>query len=578
MKTFFRLLKFLHPFVGEICLSVLVGIAMIGAGIGMLGTSAYLITFAALHPSIAELQVAIVGVRFFGISRSGFRYLERVLSHSVNLKVLSNIRGWFYRKIEPLAPAGLQDYHSGDLLDRVMADIETLQDFYVRVIGPFIVAIVVTIGMSIFLGSYAAVLAWILFTGMVLNGFILPAFFMLISRDSSRDLLSSRARLSTFMLEYFQGLEDLQASDAQVHWLEKIHDSNRKFSSAQMKNGTITGFNDAIILLIANGTALAILIASIPLVNKGLISGISLAVVVLLTMASFEATNPLPFAAQNLMASLAAGRRLFEVVEGKAIGQEERQSIPTDVKIDRVEVKGVEFHYPNSDDVVLKEINLRLQKGEKIALVGPSGAGKTTLIELLLGFWKPQNGQVTFLSNDMTFNDPIQHGDIFGVISQNSYLFSESLRQNLLFAKPAATDDELIEVIRRVELFGWYEMLPNGLDTWLGERGQQMSGGERQRLAIARVLLDDSPFIILDEPTSHLDSETSHTIMVNLLSNLGSKGILLITHQMELLDDIDKIYFIKDGSVSESGSKKELLKRQGDFYHFYHMQNELLDI
>jgi len=577
MKTFLRLLRFLHPFVGEICLSILVGIATIGAGIGMLGTSAYLITFAALHPSIAELQVAIVGVRFFGISRSVFRYLERLISHSVNLKVLSNIRGWFYRNIEPLAPAGLQDYHSGDLLDRVIADIETLQDFFVRVISPFIIAIVVTIVMSLFLGSYAAVLAWILLTGMLLNGFILPAFFMLISRENSRELLSNRAKLSTFMLEYFQGLEDLQASDTQDQWQKKIRDSNQALSSAQIKNGVLSGFNDALILLIANGTALAIFIASIPLVNNGLISGVSLAVVVLLTMASFEATNPLPLAAQNLMASLAAGQRLFEVVKTNTFDQEERQSIPTYIKIDRVEVKGVGFHYPNSEEVVLKDIDLILQKGDRIALVGPSGAGKTTLIEMLLGFWKPQKGQVKYLSVNQTFNNPIQHGDIFGVVSENSYLFSESLRENLLLAKPVATDNELIEVIKRVKLFGWYETLPNGLDTWLGERGQQMSGGERQRLALARVLLNDSPFIILDEPTSHLDSETAHTIMYDLLSNLKSKGILLITHQMEFLDDMDKIYFIKDGSVSESGSKNELLTHQGDFYDFYHLQDNLLD-
>jgi ATP-binding cassette subfamily C protein CydC len=577
MKTFLRLLRFLHPFVGEICLSILVGIATIGAGIGMLGTSAYLITFAALHPSIAELQVAIVGVRFFGISRSVFRYLERLISHSVNLKVLSNIRGWFYRNIEPLAPAGLQDYHSGDLLDRVIADIETLQDFFVRVISPFIVAIVVTIVMSLFLGSYAAVLAWILLTGMLLNGFILPAFFMLISRENSRELLSNRAKLSTFMLEYFQGLEDLQASDTQDQWQKKIRDSNQALSSAQIKNGVLSGFNDALVLLIANGTALAIFIASIPLVNNGLISGVSLAVVVLLTMASFEATNPLPLAAQNLMASLAAGQRLFEVVKTNTFDQEERQSIPTYIKIDRVEVKGVGFHYPNSEEVVLKDIDLILQKGDRIALVGPSGAGKTTLIEMLLGFWKPQKGQVKYLSVNQTFDNPIQHGDIFGVVSENSYLFSESLRENLLLAKPVATDNELIEVIKRVKLFGWYETLPNGLDTWLGERGQQMSGGERQRLALARVLLNDSPFIILDEPTSHLDSETAHTIMYDLLSNLKSKGILLITHQMEFLDDLEKIYFIKDGSVSESGSKNELLTHQGDFYHFYHLQDNLLD-
>lgn len=578
MKTLMRLIEFLRPFAGEICLSILVGIATIGSGIGMLGTSAYLITFAALHPSIAELQVAIVGVRFFGISRSGFRYLERLVSHSVNLKVLANIRGWFYRKIEPLAPAGLQEYHSGDLLDRVMADIETLQDFYVRVVSPFIVAVVVTIGLSLVLGGYAVILGWILFAGMFLNGFVLPAIFMLVSRSNSAEMLVNRSVMSRYMLEYFQGLEDLQASVAHHQWMQKIQTSSDQFSSSQQKSGIITGFNDALILLVSGGTALAILAEAIPLVVNGWISGISLAVVVMLTMAGFEAANPLPLAAQNLMASLAAARRLFEVADGKPVNLEIKQTIPINTDIYRVEFKNVEFSYPNSSETVLKEINLHLEKGKKVALIGPSGAGKTTLIELLLGFWEPQKGELVFSSKDREFRNPLQQGDVFGVIAQNSYLFSESLRNNLLMAKPSATDIELIKVLNQVGLQNWFTSLPQGLDTWLGERGQQMSGGERQRLAVARTLICNSPFVILDEPTSHLDTGTARSMIKNAFSLLTGKGILLATHQMDLLDEMDMIHFIKDGKIIESGTKVELLKHRGDFYRFNQLQSDLLTI
>ncbi len=498
------------------------------------------------------------------------------MSHSVNLKVLANIRGWFYRKIEPIAPAGLQEYHSGDLLDRVMADIETLQDFYVRVVSPFIVAVVVTTGLCLILGSYAVVLGWILFTGMFLNGFVLPAIFIMISRSNSEQMIVNRSVMSRYMLEYFQGLEDLQASLAHDQWMKKIQLSSDRFSSSQRKGAMITGLNDALIVLVSSGTALAILVASIPLVANGWLSGISLAVVVMLTMAGFEATNPLSLAAQNLMASLAAAKRLFEVADGKTANQRPKQSIPLNAEIDKVEVKDVEFRYPKSSDTVLKELNLHLEKGKKVALVGPSGAGKTTLIELLLGFWEPQNGELVFFSEDREFRNPLQPGDTFGVITQNSYLFSESLRNNLLMAKPSATDDELIQVLTQVELQNWFALLPQGLDTWLGERGKQMSGGERQRLAVARSLLRDSPFVILDEPTSHLDTETARSMMKNAFSLLAGKGILLVTHQMDLLDEMDIIHFIKNGRITESGTKAELLELRGNFYYCSQLKKDLL--
>jgi ATP-binding cassette subfamily C protein CydC len=574
MKTIIRLLRFLRPFAGEIFLSILLGIATIGAGIGMLGTSAYLITFAALHPSIADLQVAIVGVRFFGISRSAFRYLERLVSHSVNLKVLANIRSWFYRNIEPLAPAGLQDYHSGDLLDRVMADIETLQDFYVRVVSPLAVAAVVTLGMSLIVGSYAARLGWIIFTGMFLNGFILPILFLLITRKSSEELLANRSIMSRLMLEYFQGLEDLQAAEAQPQWSTKIQKCSNRYSAIQTTNGMISGANEALVLLVSSGTVLAILLAAVPLVRLGSVTGISLAVVVLLTMASFEATNPIPAAAQNMMASLAAGRRIFEVAGGETTDQVKPETIPDEVEINRIKASGLRFHYPDSAEMVLDGVNMAIEKGQRVALAGPSGAGKTTLTELLLGYWCPQDGELQYISENQNFLNPLQHGNIFGVISQNAYLFSESLRNNLLLAKPSASDGELIEAIGSVELLDWFGRLPDGLDTWLGERGQQMSGGEHQRLALARVLLQDSPFVILDEPTSHLDPETARSIMHMIFHRLTGKGILLVTHQLELLDEFDMIYFIKGGKVCESGTKAELLLRRGDFFSFHQIQSE----
>jgi ATP-binding cassette subfamily C protein CydC len=314
MRILFRLLSFLKPFTKEIGLSVLIGVATIGAGIGMLGTSAYLISMAALHPSIADLQVAIVGVRFFGISRGVFRYLERLVSHSVNLKVLARLRVWFYEGAEKIAPAGLQNQRGGELLNGVMADLETLENFYVRVVSPILVAFIITIGMSFFLSGYFLPLGLILASGMVLNGVVLPALSIGLTRKTGTQLQQTRAALSAEMLETFQGIEDLQASGAETYWQQKVERASQNVGRIQIYYGFLSGFNNGLTFLVANLTVFVILLYAIPQVNLGGMSGVSLAVVSLLTMASFEATNSLPQAAQNLTASLASAKKLFDLV------------------------------------------------------------------------------------------------------------------------------------------------------------------------------------------------------------------------------------------------------------------------
>lgn len=576
MRTICRLLRFLRPFRREVSLSILAGIATICTGIGMLGTSAYLIASAALHPSIADLQVAIVGVRFFGIARSGFRYLERLVSHSVNLKVLAGIRVWFYKQIEELAPAKLQDYHSGDLLNRVMADLETLENFFVRVVSPVFAALVITAGMSLFLGGYGYQIGVILLIGMAINGVILPGVFILATKKTGERTLVTRSDLSSLMVETFQGLEDLQAFGAQQRWLDKIEKKGTFFVSLQQRNGLLTGVNDALVLIVTNLTLLAVITAAIPLVGKGTISGISLAVVTLLTMASFEATSPLPLAAQNLMASLAAGKRLFEVASSAEMEPISVPQAEIGKDIQMVETRQIRFRYPGSRQPVLEDINIQLVRGKKVALVGPSGAGKTSLVNLLLGFLEPDSGQILVDGQNYRFfqNAAIQR--IFSVISQSTYLFADSLRNNLLLAKPDAVDAELLSALQKVELREWFSGLPQGLDTWLGERGLLMSGGERQRLALARVLLQNTPFVLLDEPTSNLDPETERKVMTMMLSSLSDRGILLITHEMSNLPQMDEINFLQEGHFSEVGSEQALIDKRGDLWRFFHLREQFI--
>ncbi|MHC1740771.1 MAG: thiol reductant ABC exporter subunit CydC [Anaerolineaceae bacterium] len=579
MRIIWRLLGFIKPFGLEVLLSVFLGIATISAGIGMLGTSAYLISMAALHPSIAELQVAIVGVRFFGISRGVFRYLERLVSHSVNLKVLTRLRVWVYAKAEIITPAGLQNDRGGELLNRVMADLETLENFFVRVVSPVLVALTITIGMSLFLGAYFLPLGIILAIGMTINGVVLPAITLILTKRTGSQVRQATANLSAEMLEMFQGLEDLQAAGAEERWLQKIDQNSQKSGKLQLFYGFLTGMNNGLTLLVVNLTLLVVLITAIPLVNAGAISGVSLAVVSLLTIASFEATNSLPQAAQNLSSSIASAKRLFDQlsVPAEVISDSLNLSLAEIRSCKQIEIRGLSFSYPGTNDVVLQNINLDITQGHITALVGPSGAGKTSLVNLLLRFWEFKSGEILIDGESIRNYSAESTRMLFGVISQSTYLFAETLRQNLLLAKPGAADSELFDVIKKVEMEPWLKSHPDGLDTWLGEQGAKLSGGEAQRLAIARVLLQDAPFILLDEPTSHLDNETEKKILEMLFRVFSGKGVLLITHHLEMLDKVGEIIFVSGGKVTERGKQFQLLASKGAYSHYWEMQHGNLE-
>jgi ATP-binding cassette, subfamily C, bacterial CydC len=576
MKEIQRLLSFLKPFYKEVSLSVLIGVATIGAGIGMMGTSAFLISTAALHPSIAELQVAIVGVRFFGISRGVFRYLERLVSHSVNLKVVTRLRVWFYENAERIAPAGLQSERGGELLNRVMADLEALENFYVRVVSPILVAFIITLGMSFFIGGYFIPLGLILVGGMITNGVILPALSIFLTQHSGSQLQKARAVLSADLLETFQGLEDLQSAGAEQRWQQKIEDESRKVGKLQLFYGFLTGLNDAFTLLVLNLTLLIILITAIPQVTNGQMSGVSLAVVSLLTIASFEATNSLPQAAQNLTASVASAKRLFGLAVHN-IHEDAQKLIFTDQMIQsaqKVEIEELDFAYTALDGKVLDKINLTLKRGKITALIGPNGAGKSSLVNVLLRFWDFSGGKILVDGKDIrSFNDESVQ-KLFTVISQNNYLFAMTLRENLLLARPGASDEDLKEALRNAELSDWFAGLPEGLDAWLGEQGAQMSGGEAQRLAIARAILQDAPFVLLDEPTSHLDPVTERKLLTTLFRVFNHKGMLLITHQLVMLDKANEIAFIEAGRILEQGTQTELLTKNGKFKHYWKLQQD----
>ena len=571
MRSMIRLLRFFTPHLGEVLVSILMGVATITAGIGLLGTSAYLIAAAALHPSIAELQVAIVGVRFFGISRAAFRYGERLVSHSVNLRLVSSLRVWFYRQLSQVKQDDLSIYRSGDLLDRILRDLETLENFYVRVFSPFIVFMIVTTGVSLFVGKFDAQLGWMLAVGLLVTGFILPIFSVFINRRTVQNTARYSSDLSATLVETLAGLEDFQAFGTSRAQMEKINAVNKKVNQAQLQTSMLGAGNNGLVLIVMNLTVLALIWYSIPLIQTEFLTGISLAVIVLVAMASFEATQVLPAAAQRLTESASSAGRLFQITDQSAA---EKSGFFHTISTTSTHLRLVDVSFQRSgeSDFSLEHISLSLDKGKKIAIVGPSGGGKSSLIELILKFNIPDSGSIFLDEEDIQSLDNESVWSQFAVLAQDAYLFNCRLRENLLFAKPAASENEINSVLARVGLADWVSALPHGLDTWLGDRGTMVSGGELQRIMIARLMLQDRPFMILDEPMVNLDATIRREFIKVLLMEFPQAGLLWISHEYSLMKSMDEILYLEDGVIIERGDHASLLAMNGKYAGVFRMQ------
>lgn len=575
MKTFQRLLVFVKPFWKGVLLSVLASAATVGSSIGLLGTSAYLISFAALQPSIAVLQVAIVGVRFFGISRGAFRYLERLSSHAVNFNLLSRLRVWFYQALEPLAPARLMQYQRGDLLQRVVGDIEVLENFYVRVIAPPLAALLVTLGVGWLTGSWRVELAGVLVGGLLLGGIAVPWLAYRLSRRPGQTLVDARAQVSASYVESLQGLADILAYGQESALRLRLNRTEKQLSTAQMRLAWAGGAGNALSQFTANLTLFVILLVAIPLVRGGHLDGVLLAVVSLVTLASFEAVTPLPQTAQMLEASLKSARRLFDLADLHPAVQEPQAPLPAP-DAGEIQVHNLTFQYENSRAEALKQLDLVLPTGRKVALVGPSGAGKSTLLTLLMRFWEAPPGTILLDGEDIRKYRSEDTRRLFSLVSQSTYLFTATVRQNLLLAKPDAEDAALESVLVLAGLSDWYAGLPDGLSTWLGEHGQQMSGGERQRMAVARALLQDAPVFLLDEPTVHLDAITARQLTETLQTVLRDRTVLWATHSLTGMEWMDEIIVLDQGRIVERGTHRQLIKTDGLYAHLWQIQHDAM--
>ncbi|HOH18940.1 MAG TPA: thiol reductant ABC exporter subunit CydC [Anaerolineaceae bacterium] len=564
----------MKPLRGWILISTMTGFSTVAAGVGLLGTSAYLIASAAFHPSIAELSVAVVGVRFFGISRGVFRYLDRLVSHHVNFRLLSILRIWFYDCLKLLAPARLIHYQRGDLLSRAIGDIDTLDQFYVRAVSPVISAIFATVGFSMLVGSWNVRLGWILAAGLSVTSFVLPALVYIFSRGPAKQLVDQRAILSQTMLDTLRGAAEIIVFQQQEEELTQINRVSLQTNRAQVGLAHSQGLSNGMNAVLTQGTVAIMLLVGIPLVRTGELDGIMLAVIVLITMASFEISIPIAQAAQFWESSLQAARRLFEMADQQPAIIE--PVIPVSVpEKPNILIRNLSFQYHGNLPLAADHLNIDIPYGRKIALVGENGSGKTTILNLLMRFWDCQPGEILIDGIPVQEFSPKELRQRIGYVSPGGAIFQTTLRQNLLLANPGALDADLLRVLDSVQLGEWVQTLPDGLDTWLGASGLTISGGQLQRIQLARGLLMDAPIYLLDEPTTHLDVETETRLISLFRSIFQNRSLVWVTHRLVGLDWLDEILLLDNGRVVERGNQHTLLESRGRFYQLWEIQNRL---
>ena len=571
-----RLLRFINGSWNWVALSILLSALTIGSSVALIGTSTWLISTAALHPSIATLGVSVVGVRFFGITRGIFRYLERLVSHNVTFRLLAKLRVWFYEKLEPLAPARLMEYKSGDLLARVIGDVETLENFYVRVISPSLTAFVIMIGVSIFFASFYPTIAFVLIFFFLTLGVILPLISQLVSRTAGQRLITQRADIQTQLVDGIQGLADLLAFGRGKDRADMIASTGKDYGATQKRMARISGVHFALVTLLTNFGLWLVLFLVIPQVTAGNIKGVMLGTFALMTFASFEAVNPLPLAAQTWNSSREAAKRLFEVVDIEPMVSDKVYGELSPSTNNELRITDLTFSYPNTITPALEHATFDLRPGTSIAIVGPSGAGKSTIANLLFRFWEYETGEIRLGGESLKSLNQVEVRKRCAFVSQNSYFFNTSIRENLRIARPSASQEEMESVAKSAQIHELIAGFPKGYDTYIGEHGLRLSGGERQRLAIARALLKDAPILILDEPTANLDPITEKQVLDTLFGIMHGKTSLLMTHRLVGLENMDEIIVMEHGRILERGRHDELLKNEKWYRRLWDLQNQIL--
>ncbi|WP_225824190.1 thiol reductant ABC exporter subunit CydD [Streptomyces naphthomycinicus] len=548
---------------GRLVGALVLGSLALGSAVGLMATSGWLISRASQQPPVLYLMVAVTATRAFGIGRAVFRYAERLVSHDAVLRMLADTRVAVYRRLERLAPAGLRGARRGDLLTRLVADVDAFQDYWLRWLLPAGVALTVSAASVGFTAWLLPEAGAALAAGLIAAGVGVPLLTATVARRTERRLAPARGVLATRVADLLTGTAELTVAGALPHRTQAVRRADGTLTRIAARAAAVTGLGDGLTALICGLTVTVTAMFGAQAVSAGRLSGVAMAVVVLTPLAAFEAVLGLPLAARYRQRVRRSAERVYEVLDAPEPVREPESPRQAPVSPFPVVVKGVVARYPGQRREALSGLDLTLEQGRRVAVVGPSGAGKTTLAQVLLRFLDPQAGAYTLAGVDACALDGDDVRRVVGLCAQDAHLFDSSVRENLLLARKDATEADLRGALAQARLLDWVDSLPDGLDTLVGEHGARLSGGQRQRLALARALLADFPVLVLDEPAEHLDLPTADALTADLLAATEGRTTLLITHRLAGLDAVDEVIVLDAGRVVQRGPYERLIAEAG---------------
>jgi len=549
---------------------VLAGLASAASGVGLLALAGWFISgtaLAGLTPAAAEVFnffYPSIGVRVFAISRTVLRYLERVLTHETTFRVLESIRVWFYDAIEPLAPAGLQRFRTADLLNRLVADIDALDQIYLRALVPTAVAAGVSLLLALGLAAFDLRLALLAWGFMATAGIVVPLAAGGAAGRAGRRIALRTAELRVRVVEALQGLAELSLFAATAARREEITRTQAALVDGQRRTACVRAAAAAAIQCLAGAAVIAVFCGAAGLVRSGRLDGVNLALIVLATMAAFETVFALPAAYQFFGRSAEGLRRLREAAEAQP---PVRYPVTDDGRpgSSALELREVSFRYRADLPPALDRLTLAVAAGRRTAVVGESGAGKSTLAQLIVRAYDPQGGEVRLGGADVRQLSERRLREAIVILSQQAHLFAATVRRNLLIGRPNASEDELRQALRTARALEFVDQLPEGLDSWIGEGGNRLSTGQARRLAAARAVLKDAPVWVLDEPTEGLDRITEAELVESLLEATRGRTVVWITHRMVNLQAMDEVVVLQNGRVADRGRHADLLQRNARY-------------
>lgn len=557
----------------RIVLSVVIGILGIGSGAMLLFVSGYLISKSALMPvNIMAVYVPIVSVRAFSIGRAVFAYLEKLISHDIALRILEKMRRKLYDMVEPKALFLSSKYQTGDLLGVLSDDIEHLQDLYLRTIFPSLIGLAIYTIIVILFGAFHLVFGIIIALLLGLIVFVIPYFSFTFNRKRYQKQKETQRNLYSNLTDAIFGMTDWKASGLEGEFLQEMegYEENKKVIDRQINRSK--HIRDALIQLVIGLAVIAVMIWANMQAELDIFSPTVIAAFVLMMFAIGDALLLIPEAIQPITLYDDSIKRIKQV-ENEDLPRIYRRRKPTkDMDNPTIELKNVSYSYPGEEKNIINNLSLSIKPGEKIAILGRSGAGKSTLLKLLTGVLQPSEGTITI--NDEEVNSSFL-SEVLSVLNQKPHLFSTSVLNNLRIGRHDATEEEIKKVAEQAQLTDLIESLPEGFQTNMQEMGHRFSGGERQRIAFARVLLQNAPIILADEATIGLDPITERKLIDTIFTSAKNKTILWVTHHLAGVEEMDRIIFIEDGKIKMDGKHEQLINQDEHYRRLYEMDQGL---